>query len=1147
MNYWYSNIKNFDPKDYSIDWGRLINPDYSAESHDPWISNQPGNGQGRYKSSENNNQDQMKQIESQQNYQDFGDIILGPDGTPTEIGKRWMKETDALLPEDSPARFYDKDGNLRQSWSANNNDIYGRSPQTFTNLRDYVNYVRNDNIKGARHNIYARQGSRWYYIDKTDNTKHYVSPEEAKLYQSKKIGTNFEDGVEWTDYELTGPASANIMDGYLKDENLKLQNKPLPDLVGLGSNTNPTIEDNSKSTFWSKLSDLSQRVGPDLLSASRLLASLRTNDKIAKVLTKGLHPTLLNTYELYSPVTGAYSEMQLRNRQAADVRRNATKPYTSDASLQLAHNLDANRQATDLEYQGFLADDKEIKRTSAEALKRQEDNLARRTDVANRNRASINDVIQKKSEIEAQRLNSNWQGIDNFLKGIESRWRSDSEEKKNLKESMLQQNVSDRYSAAVQRVDELYKNSNPSNYIYRANDPNYVNAIKNLNRWAKNQIYSIKTELYSPTYTQNITDIDSYISKLKFKQGGKFIRKMANGSPFTIFTPVDFPTSGSTSTSKKTTSSSKKTTSSSDDDTKGKVTVKDLVTMIGKGNGLPNELIGITRDLSATLALENLTGVETSNLAQQYLQSNFQMQVMAQNKANYDKAIDKATTSGALGEPAINSAGQIAVQNKESKNVEYISLDEFNSDKYNILTVQALAQLRAYDPKLAFDQNAINTINTSIGFEEFQSLLDKAQMSLGNSEFSESGIRAKDALLGLQFISQLSDEQKAKYLEWAQDGTYTYDSKQSTNIQQIKSLIDYMCTVLPNRAKVFASIKTGITDPNEATKTLVTKYLEGKISTSRDYTVTPPSGKKSSNGSSSSSGSNSGNTVGEELGKVKEGFWSQLQSQKGGDDYTFNVLMGQGHLSITGKYYGTTPGMDRDKSLQSYINDSKIGYLIKDSSKITLGNIPISTNSFNDIMIKASTGAVAVTLPINADGTVNFDIVGKYEKICASLRNKGLKPGTEQYEKQLGILLKKNHLDTLIDSNGLPNKKRFGFFLVLEGVASNKAKGRKYNSQTQAMDEIPFKDFESNYLVNMGDNKPVYDQLEAGLSTKEHKYETGYHDYWFTDDIYAGNIYIPLNTNRLNAINADENDVTNLQSKLYEKLNQAASTDSNEL
>jgi len=66
--------------------------------------------------------------------------------------------------------------------------------------------------------------------------------------------------------------------------------------------------------------------------------------------------------------------------------------------------LDANRQATDLEYQGFLADDKEIKRTQAEALKRQEANAYLRTDVANKNRESIHNTNVWRSQLEATRL-----------------------------------------------------------------------------------------------------------------------------------------------------------------------------------------------------------------------------------------------------------------------------------------------------------------------------------------------------------------------------------------------------------------------------------------------------------------------------------------------------------------------------------------------------------------------------------------------------------------------------------------------------------------------------------------------------------------------------------------------------------------------
>ena len=155
---------------------------------------------------------------------------------------------------------------------------------------------------------------------------------------------------------------------------------------------NPTTS-TKKSSWWSQnKQEISDRLLPLGAEAVRLGLSLRANNKIAKVLTDSIKPVLEDTYELYSPITGAFSEMQLRNRQAADVRREAARPYTSDASLNAARVLEGNRQGNELEYQGFLADDKEIQRTKQEAIKRREDNIARRTKVSNYNRAAMNEA-----------------------------------------------------------------------------------------------------------------------------------------------------------------------------------------------------------------------------------------------------------------------------------------------------------------------------------------------------------------------------------------------------------------------------------------------------------------------------------------------------------------------------------------------------------------------------------------------------------------------------------------------------------------------------------------------------------------------------------------------------------------------------------
>ena len=299
-------------------------------------------------------------------------------------------------------RFWDGD-NLRTEWTASGNDYYGQPGQKIVGADKRITHLRTDNIIGGGHDNYRASGKRYFYKDE-NGTIHWVDPKDAESgkYTMKEGVKTTEGDTDWTDYELIGAT-------------------PDTSKQGNGSTINRTQQPESKPNWFQQNGlKLAQDIAPLAVGTGRLFDSLRTNNKVADVIRRSIKPVLKDTYELYSPVTGAFSEMQLRNRQAADVRRQAAQPYTSDASLNAARSLDANRQATDLQYQGFLADDKEILRTKQEALKRQEDNTARRTDTANFNRASINQADRELAQIEAGRLKSNWQSRDNFLSGIES-------------------------------------------------------------------------------------------------------------------------------------------------------------------------------------------------------------------------------------------------------------------------------------------------------------------------------------------------------------------------------------------------------------------------------------------------------------------------------------------------------------------------------------------------------------------------------------------------------------------------------------------------------------------------------------------------------------------------------------------------------
>lgn len=421
---WYNGINDFDVNKFSSNWGNTL---YGINNKGVYGSPYGNSGRGmndsRYKTDSNYSDYTQKgksyasEVENQQSYKNFTNSLLlaaqkyanaqdkSSFNDDNNVFLKWAHLVDKGLPSNSTSTFFDQNGNLRTSWKVTNKDPYMRGPrEAITNLSDYISSIRNDQLLANRHNDLMKEGTRYFYTD-TNGVKHWVDPEIAKSgkYQVSSKGIKSVDGItNWTDYELTGAT-------------------PDTSKQGNGSAINLTQQPESKPNWFQQNGlKLAQDIAPLAVGTGRLFDSLRTNNKVADVIRRSIKPVLKDTYELYSPVTGAFSEMQLRNRQAADVRRQAAQPYTSDASLNAARSLDANRQANNLEYQGFLEDDKEIQRTKNEALLRQEDNAKRRSEVDNYNREAFNNNEIRKAYLEADRLKSNWLSRDNFLSGIES-------------------------------------------------------------------------------------------------------------------------------------------------------------------------------------------------------------------------------------------------------------------------------------------------------------------------------------------------------------------------------------------------------------------------------------------------------------------------------------------------------------------------------------------------------------------------------------------------------------------------------------------------------------------------------------------------------------------------------------------------------
>lgn len=442
---------------------------------------------------------------------DFWNTWVGRLTSDKDLAERWARDY-LTLQDDSKIQE-----TFRNHWF--NNDIFN-----FENFKRFITRDRisklvwNDGINGIGHDFYIGD----VYRIKGENgqlDKYYKDIVDG--YSRAREYTMSNDGL----YRIYDLSRDVITPG------IKLPDIPKPDVkvnVNIGrksSNINPT-EGQEKSSSNPDWTGVLGNLGTDLLGIGRLFGSLRTNNRVHDTLMDSLNPVLKDTYELYSPITGAFSEMQFRNRQAADLRRQVARPFTSDASLQLAGSLEANRQARDLEYQGFLADDKEIKRTQEAALARQEDNIKRRSDVANFNRASINQTNRERAELDAARLRNNWQSVDNYLSGVESRLRSRLQQREDREYQTGQMLAQNDYQTAIQEYNKKYKRDNPdATTESMLEDPVYVRHVQDLKRRYQYNLYEL---LSNRTYRPSFNVPPSYQSIIYSKQGGQLLPKTVN-------------------------------------------------------------------------------------------------------------------------------------------------------------------------------------------------------------------------------------------------------------------------------------------------------------------------------------------------------------------------------------------------------------------------------------------------------------------------------------------------------------------------------------------------------------------------------------------------------------------------------------------
>lgn len=1147
-NYWYSGLMDYDPNKYTMnftyDTSKLVNAnDFSS----PWSSSQPSigiryqptSGYGAYGIG-GQHFNFTKGIEESPEYKRFGENLI-KDGKFTPLGEAWAKATDALLPSDSESRFFDKNNNLRTSWSPNIPDAHGRQARTFTNLEEYVNWVRNDQILGARHNIFLPSqkgvGFRYYYKDAM-GIKHWVSPEDAAKYKKNtlSISTNGNGGT-WTDFEITGEEVFPSRFGQQQQEVVTAPEQEEESAREPGRQRVQT-EEGEYGFDWSKVKESAQKLfnNPELYALGRLAGNLINNERVYGHALKAIKPNLTSSYHTYRQVVGDEATKQAYYRRAAEGITKASRPMTSDADKQTAYQMEAQRAANELRAQGDLTDNQMIQKTSDESNQHQWANIARDNQVANTNRAAMNDVNARKQNLLAQRDSAQWSSIDNYLQGVEYRKRQQLAEQQQLNDQIWQLQIQEQMYEepdlvkARAKLQQARKNHTDSTGMVDVNDQEVRDALKEYNL-----AYSrFMVKMYKQRYQKknNPIEFDKKGSKITWKKKDDLLYKSAKDvvehfrrmtklaydsvskrpkeiklvshpkgstkkyqqggvAPFTIYKPVALG-GETTTTSESSTSSTKK--GSSDD--LGQDLLKDLFKQL-QASGLPSDVNAIYSRIGNLLQQQELFGnaLSTEDIQSLYVSAMQQLSRIKYEKEQYDNVQTRVRAKEAGFEYAVTSDGRFVVQDQEGK-IDYKSFEEIN-DKDTILTNDALLNLRAfYQP--------MNTLLTQIAdnatsMSEIGKFL-KAQLPvIENSETVIEGYTKKDAKLIKEGIEVLAN---------APEGDYKFSETKKSNAEQINMALDYLYRILPRNMQALLTANSG-GEP----KKLIQDLVMSKFNTTYKYELSPVTTGKSS--SSTSKGVET---------EVKSNPLVQMIQGQGGTPRTLEYITRDSGvvMSVEGMEYSAIPKVYGDTSLKEMLNQSGLAAMIGKQG-VTFGDQHINPEDFGDIMYSDS-GAIVVTLPckiVNNHKEVNLGVIDAYKKALDQVESQGI-TDKEEYEKALGEALKDQNLTSLLDANGLPDKNKFGQFLTVEAYTTTKLKGLDKSSQFVEKVSNPDDRLEQRIITALSTNKDKDD------------YSLDIDYYFWGDDVYRGTVFIPLSNNINAAINAYGDQVKLGESKEFE-------------
>lgn len=349
-----------------------------------------------------------------------------------------------------------------------------RAHQQMTFDNPYLREIHNATVE-ALYNQYRQQG----YTDEQI---------EAKLGDKNSLNIDGLLGSRTIEYNLLG-------DYRNPDDSKPIQTIPLaPTKLAQPTQTMslaPVSTQQSKGTPNIGEMNGSKMIGnrngfqflpEDAIALGRMVGTVGVNNWANRRIQSALRPTLIDTYENYIPQTEDYLAKTSAYNNAAEIQRQAGRiaAGTSDASLGAAAMLEGTRQGSQIRLQGDLANSQRIYQTGEQGRAESNAAKARRVEVANRNKASMNQVDLAKAQMDAQTRVGNWmQAIQPWAAGIENRLRTNRATQRQLDLRANELGAQQNYYTSRQNLINTYKNKDLSDPAIQAEFQNEQMRLEN--------------------------------------------------------------------------------------------------------------------------------------------------------------------------------------------------------------------------------------------------------------------------------------------------------------------------------------------------------------------------------------------------------------------------------------------------------------------------------------------------------------------------------------------------------------------------------------------------------------------------------------------------------------------------------------------